>query len=227
MSRAARVGLAALLLLTALPQAAIAHRPKDGFTPIVLLPAWHFTSLEVTVRNQRVDPACPRSGSFEDLGFADPGTTFSQVCRDKLSTLRYDRNSRKPLRKRFSEQRGVTVRIADYGLTASAPFYEPMYVALEAVGYERDEDIRVAGYDARLTPYMAGFLRRTKRLIEDTYRDNGRRPVHLVGHSNGPIYTQYLLTHTSQRWKDRYIHGFTPIAGNFPGQGLGYACSSV
>ena len=47
--------------------------------------------------------------------------------------------------------------------------------------------------------------------------------MHLVGHSNGPIYAQYLLTHTSQAWKDKYIHGFTPIAGNFPGQGSVYA----
>src|SRR5262249_8210332 len=58
---------------------------------------------------------------------------------------------------------------------------------------------------------------------EDTYRDNGNRPVHLVGHSNGPLYAQYLLTHTSRAWRDRYIHGFTPIAGNFPGQGLLYS----
>ncbi len=117
--------------------------------------------------------------------------------------------------------------IADYGKTASAPFYEPMYEALEAAGYTRDQDIRVAGYDARLTPDMGGFLQRTKHLIEETYRDNGRRPVHLVGHSNGPIYIQYLLTHTSQAWKDKYIHGFTPLAGNFPGQGLGYALMFV
>lgn len=70
---------------------------------------------------------------------------------------------------------------------------------------------------------MDGFLRRTKRLVEDTYRDNGNRPVHLVGHSNGPLYAQYLLTHTSRAWRARYIHGFTPIAGNFPGQGLLYS----
>jgi len=69
---------------------------------------------------------------------------------------------------------------------------------------------------------MAGFLQRTKRLIEDTYRDNGNRPVHLVGHSNGPLYAQYLLTHTTRAWRDKYIHGFTPIAGNFPGQGVLY-----
>jgi lysophospholipase-3 len=44
----------------------------------------------------------------------------------------------------------------------------------------------------------------------------------VVGHSNGPLYIQYLLTHTSQRWKNRFIQGFTPLAGNFPGQGVLY-----
>ena len=46
--------------------------------------------------------------------------------------------------------------------------------------------------------------------------------MQLVGHSNGPLYAQYLLTHTSAAWKHRYIHGFTPIAGNLPGQGFLY-----
>jgi lysophospholipase-3 len=69
---------------------------------------------------------------------------------------------------------------------------------------------------------MDNFLARTKRLIRATFLANGRRPVHLVGHSNGPIYAQYLLTQTSRAWKHRYIHGFTPFAGNFPGQGVLY-----
>jgi lysophospholipase-3 len=219
---------AAAVVVAPTPTAVTAdRRAPDGPTPIVLFPAWHFTRLEVNVHNQRADPDCPRSGTFEDLVFFDPGPAFSQVCRDELLTLRYDPNPHKPMRKRFSEQRGVKVTIPDYGKTASAPGYEAMYEALEAVGYTRDRDIRVAGYDARLTPDMAGFLQRSKHLIEATYRQNGRRPVHLVGHSNGPIYVQYLLTHTSQRWKDRYIHGFTPLAGNFPGQGLGYALMFV
>jgi lecithin-cholesterol acyltransferase len=222
------IAVVAAIVLAALPAAASAGpKQSDGPTPIVLFPAWHFTRLEVTVKNQRVDPACPASGTFEDLVFFDPGPPFSQVCRDKLLTLRYNPNPHMPMRLRFSEQRGVTVKIADYGLTASAPAYEPMYAALEAAGYTRDKDIRVAGYDARLTPDMAGFLQRSKRLIEATYRDNGGKPVHVVGHSNGPIYIQYLLTHTSQAWKDKYIHGFTPLAGNFPGQGLGYALMFV
>ena len=203
------------------------HSSSDGLTPIVLFPAWHFTRLDVTVHNQRVDPNCPSTGTFEDLVFFDPGPSFSQVCRDELLTLRYDSDSHKAMPRRFSEQRGVKVRIADYGLTSSAPAYEPMYQALEAAGYTRYRSIRVAGYDARLTPDMGGFLQRSKDLIEETYRQNGHRPVHLVGHSNGPIYVQYLLTHTSQEWKDKYVHGFTPLAGNFPGQGLGYALMFV
>jgi lysophospholipase-3 len=192
-------------------------------TPIVLFPAFHFTKLRVTVHDQTVDRSCPRSGSFEDWFLNDhPSTAFSQVCRDELMTLRYAPIPFVPMPLRFSDQRGVDVSIIDYGSTASAPFYEPMYAALEAAGYVRDRNIRVAGYDSRLGPDQGGFLERTKRLIEATYRANGNTPVHLVGHSNGPIYAEYLLTHTSRAWKDRYIHGFTPIAGNFPGQGSLY-----
>lgn len=217
------VAAAAVLALLA-PAADAAASARPARTPVVLFPAFHFTKLAVSVRDQVAFPGCPRSGTFQDW-FSNPhqGTAFSQVCRDELLTLRYDRRSDAPIRRRFSNQRGVTVRILDYGSTASAPFYEPLYRALEAAGYVRDKDIRVAGYDARLTPDMGGFLRRTKRLIERTYRANGERPVQLVGHSNGPLYAQYLLTHTSHAWRHRYIHGFTPIAGNFPGQGSLYS----
>jgi lecithin-cholesterol acyltransferase len=213
--------LAALAIAFVAPTPAAA---SSGRTPVVLFPAFHFTRLEVTVHHQTVDPTCPSSGSFQDWFQNDqPATAFSQVCRDELLTLRYDPDPAVPMPRRFSNQEGVRVRIIDYGETDSAPFYESLYRALEAAGYTRNVDIRVAGYDARLTPDMDGFLERTRKLIEDTYRDNGGRPVHLIGHSNGPLYAQYLLTHTTQAWRDKFIHGFTPIAGNFPGQGSVYS----
>jgi lysophospholipase-3 len=221
-----RVAVAVAIVFLLLPFAASASASQAGRTelpPVVLFPAFHFTKLMVTVRNQVVAPDCPRSGTFEDWYANDhPSTTFSQVCRDKLLTLRYDANPAKPMPLRFSNQLGVTVQIIDYGMTQSAPFYETLYKTLEAAGYVRNVNIRVAGYDARLTPDMGGFLERTKQLIEDTYRDNGNSRVYLVGHSNGPLYTQYLLTHTTRAWRDKYIQGFTPIAGNFPGQGIIY-----
>jgi lysophospholipase-3 len=211
-------------LAVAIAAAPAAAKPKPGageHVPVVVFPAYHFTKLEVVVDHQQTDPACPASGTFEDWFLNDhPSTTFSQVCQDELMTLR-PRIHGNSLR--FLEQPGVSVRLLDYGSTESAPFYEPMYQALEAAGYTRDRDIRVAGYDARLTPDLGDFLHRTKKLIEATSAENGGAPVHLVGHSNGPIYAEYLLTHTSRQWKQRYIHGFTPIAGNFPGQGSVYA----
>lgn len=218
--------LAALIAAVALivPSGTAAQATKPRLTPVVLFPAFHLTILRVTVRNQKVDPACPRSGSFEDF-FQNPhpGGRFSQVCRDELMTLRYNPNPMLAMPRRFSNQPGVTVSVVDYGKIDSAPYYQPMYRALERVGYTANVNIRVAGYDARLTPDQGGFLPHAISLIEQTYRSNGDQPVELVGHSNGPLYAQYLLTHTSRAWRHKYIHGFTPIAGNFPGQGSPYS----
>jgi lysophospholipase-3 len=216
-----RAAVAAAVALALLPGTAEASSP--GRTPVVLFPAFHLTKLQVTVHNQTTDPSCPRSGRFQDWFQNTQASAFSQVCQDELETLRYDANPAKPMPLRFSEQPGVAVNVIDYGKTDSAPFYEQLYKTLESAGYQRDQDIRVAGYDARLTPDLGGFLQRAKRLVEQTYHDNGNRPVQLIGHSNGPLYAQYLLTRTSQAWRDTYIHGFTPLAGNFPGQGLLYS----
>lgn len=196
--------------------------PQIRRHPVVVFPAFHFTKLQVHVHGQTVAPECPAHGFFQDW-YPNGGSlaVFNQVCRDKLMTLVYDPDPTKPMSQRFSDQPGVQVTVMDYGRTESAPFYEHLYGFLEANGYERNKSIAVAGYDSRLTPDMH-FLARTKRLIEDVSAANGNTPVHLVGHSNGPLYAQYLLTHTSKEWKNRFIHGFTAIAGNWPGQGLFY-----
>jgi lecithin-cholesterol acyltransferase len=213
----------AVLVCSSFPASAQeAVRQGDRLTPVVIFPAYHFTRLRVEVKNQTVAPGCPANWTFEEWFGNVPPSTSEQVCQDKLLTLVYTPDPSKPMPKRFSNQPGVKVEIADYGKTASAPYYEDLYQALEAVGYARNVNIRVAGYDARLTPDIGNFLERSVDLIEKTYRDNGNTPVHLIGHSNGPLYAQYLLTHASQAWKDKYIHGFTPLAGNWPGQGLLY-----
>jgi lysophospholipase-3 len=220
---AATVGIGGALGAT--PSSATAgprHPAGDGVNPVVLFPAYTYTRLQVDVAGQRTDPACPRSGRFEIAAGNTAPSAFGSICRDELITLRYRADPRLPFARRFSEQPGVTTSIPDYGSTLSAPFYEPLYTTLERAGYVRDRSIRVAGYDFRLTPDQGDFLRRTVRLIEATSRANGGRPVHLVGHSNGPLYIQYLLTHVPDSWKHRYVHGFTPLAGNFPGQGVLY-----
>jgi lecithin-cholesterol acyltransferase len=219
--------LAGMALLAPLEMAtdrvASAHEGSPMLTPVVVFPAFHFTKLLVNANNQTVAPECPASGSFEDWYQNDnPGTEFGQVCQDKLLTMVYNPSASVPMPERFSNQPGVTVEILDFGMTESAPYYEPLYAFLEDAGYTRNANIRVAGYDSRTTPDMDGFLERTIALIEETYHQNQDTPVHLVAHSNGPLYAHYLLTHTSQSWKNKYIHGFSPFAGNWPGQGLLY-----
>ncbi|MCG8458568.1 MAG: hypothetical protein MI919_20000 [Holophagales bacterium] len=210
---------AALLLLPAVPAAAAG----GGLTPVVIFPAYHFNVLEVWVLGQTRFPECPAWGVYE-VWFPNPNpsASFSQECQDKLMSLVVDPDSSKPMAERFSNQPRVLVLQKHYSRTESSPSYEPMYAFLESHGWERNKNIRVAGYDGRLTPDMNGFVASTKLLIEATYYLNGGTPVHLVGHSNGPLYMQYLLTHTSQAWKDKFIHGITPIAGNWAGQGLFY-----
>jgi lecithin-cholesterol acyltransferase len=213
------LGLAGLLLAVVLLFAPLSAPAATARTPVVFFPGYGTTTLRVTVRNQTSVSGCPRSGSFEDGIPADVGTTFSQVCRDRLLTPRWRSNPRLSFPQRFSLAPGVSVSIPHYGQTASAPVYNALYMVLESAGYEANRDLVVAGYDFRLTPDLADFLPRTEQLIEQTWRRNGHRPVRLVGHSNGPLYAQYLLTHVSAQWKRKYIQGFTDIAGNLPGQG--------
>ena len=222
--RTLRIALVVLAFAVAAPSAASAHPVKPPpRTPIVLFPAFHFTKLRVTVHNQTADRQCPRSGTSRTGSSNDqPSTTFSQVCRDELMTLRYDASPWKPMPERFSDQRGVDVSVIDYGKTASAPFYEPMYAALEAAGYVRDRNIRVAGYDSRLGPDQGRFLQRTKQLIEDTYRDNGHARCTWSATRTGRSTPSTCSPTPAGTGKRKYIHGFTPIAGNFPGQGSLY-----
>jgi lecithin-cholesterol acyltransferase len=197
---------------------------SDPLTPVVVFPGFYTSKIEVKVQNQSVAPECPESGTFEVWFRNDsPSIEFSQVCQDRLLTLVVDPDDSKPMPERFSNQPGVTVELKNFGQTQSAPLYEPLYAFLEAAGYRRNMNIRVAGYDSRLTPDIDDFLERTIALIEETYYQNGNTPVHLWGHSNGPLYAQFLLTHTTQAWKNTFIHGFTPIAGNWPGQGVFYS----
>ena len=96
-----------------------------------------------------------------------------------------------------------------------------MYLALEAAGYTRDKDIRVAGYDAAPHPGPWRFLHRTKAHRGHVPRQR-RRPVISSATRTGRSTPSTSSPTRRSAWKNKYIHGFTPIAGNFPGQGVLY-----
>jgi len=221
-ARILTITLIAGMLVAAVPYQAAG----DTLTPVVLFPGWATTKLEVQVNGQTAFPECPTTGTFEWVAGTSYPPDFTQVCVDKLMTLVIDPDRSKRMPERISNQQGVTVSLKNYGTTQSVSpdwIYEPLFTSLEDATYVRNVNIRVAGYDSRLSPDLDGFLERTVALIEETYHDNGNLPVHLVAYSLGNHYAQYLLTHTSQAWKNEFIHGFTAIGGAWPGEGGMYS----
>src|SRR6478735_10475272 len=106
---AASAALAVVALVPAAAAASGSDRAHAHRTPVVLFPAFHFTKLLVTVHDQVAAPGCPRSGTFQDWFLNDhPSARFSQVCEDKLLTLRYDGGEDTPWARRFSNPHGVT-----------------------------------------------------------------------------------------------------------------------
>jgi len=208
--------LMALLLMTINPASASAPRTRP-LTPVVLFPGGATTRMDVIIHNQTVAPDCPASGTFQLNFFAAPSPDFSQVCQDKLATLVVKFDARgKP---HFANQEGVKVKIVTYGKTESVLWYDGLFAYLEQAGYTRNVNIRVAGFDYRLTPDLDGFVERTAELIEETYSHNHNTPVHLVAQSLGTDYAQYFITHVPQQWKNKYIHGYTILVESWPGNG--------
>jgi lysophospholipase-3 len=223
MNRTSHTAVAAVILVMSslLPAAAA------PLTPVILFPGWGTTRLEVRVHNQSVAPDCPGSGTFEYTILA-PATAFSQVCQNKLLTLVYHFDRRTPpgtaRAPRVSEQRGVRVSVADYGTTESAPLYESLFAVLEHAGYQRNVNLRVAGYDFRLTPNMGGFMKRTRALIRKTYRDNPQHPGAPRGPRTGRS-RAVPLTHTARRWRNKCIR-LHAHRRQLAGQDRGTRCSS-
>ena len=64
---------------------------------------------------------------------------------------------------------------------------------------------------------MSEFLTNLTQLIVSTYEENQSERVMLLGHSMGNLYIQYLLTHQSRQWKEKYIKSFISLAGPWGG----------
>jgi lecithin-cholesterol acyltransferase len=106
----ALLGIATAAVLFA-PSAANASLERQGAstrTPVVMFPAYFFTTLKVTVHQQTAAPECPSSGSFRVFFLNEEPSDFSLVCQQKLLTMRYRANPAKPMPQRFSDQRGWT-----------------------------------------------------------------------------------------------------------------------
>ncbi|KAM9377542.1 phosphatidylcholine-sterol acyltransferase [Pholidichthys leucotaenia] len=135
--------------------------------------------------------------------------------------LVYNRTTR-----RSSNSPGVQIRVPGFGQTYSiehldysrlAGYFQTMVQHLVNIGYVRNETVRGAPYDWRLTPNEnEEYLTQLKELVEEMHNQY-QQPVYLLGHSMGCHYVLYFLNHLSQAWKDKYIRGFISLGAPWGG----------
>ena len=162
------------------------------------------------------------------MGEFDPGPPFSQVCRDELLTLRYDAN---PATSRCACGSRSNRASRSPSPTSGGPRARP----------------RTSRCTRRSRPPATpGTGHPGRRLRRSAHAGHGRLPASLDAAHRGDLARERRSAgpprrpferpdlravpadpHQRSRWKDKYIHGFTPLAGNFPGQGLGYALMFV
>ncbi|KAM9854953.1 phosphatidylcholine-sterol acyltransferase [Aulostomus maculatus] len=135
--------------------------------------------------------------------------------------LVYNRTSR-----RSSNSPGVQVRVPGFGQTYTiefldynklAGYFHTMVQHLVNLGYTRNETVRGAPYDWRLTPNEnEEYLAQLQELVEEMYAEY-QQPIYLLAHSMGCHYVLYFLNHQPQAWKDKYIRGFISLGAPWGG----------
>ncbi|XP_028814121.1 lysosomal phospholipase A and acyltransferase [Denticeps clupeoides] len=123
---------------------------------------------------------------------------------------------------------GVDIRVPGFGGTETVEYLDPskrsvgMYFfpivqGLVNDGYVRGDDIRAAPYDWRKAPNEnKDYFQDLRHMIEGM-ADKAGRPVVLVAHSMGNMYTLYFLNQQSQQWKDQYIKAFVALGPPWAG----------
>ncbi|KAK9838584.1 hypothetical protein WJX84_005037, partial [Apatococcus fuscideae] len=191
--------------------------------PLVFWPAFGTSIVNVGVSNNSA-ANCPSDGMFK-VAYGQPTDLygFPERCIYPLLTIQHHGGLN------FSNPVGVNSTINGFGDPSCAPNpYAPTYAFIEGVGYTPGKDFFVACYDWRTTPFTdvgsdGAHLQRAQSLVEQAYNNSNGTKVYLMAHSNGPLYVLALLASMSAQWRQTYVAGFIPIAGNWIGQGSLYS----
>uniref|UniRef100_A0A7S2SIY1 Uncharacterized protein n=1 Tax=Rhizochromulina marina TaxID=1034831 RepID=A0A7S2SIY1_9STRA len=99
-----------------------------------------------------------------------------------------------------------------------SPFRTLVQRLVDELGYARDQNILAAPYDFRISPGSnSEWQQRMKGLIESTYEAQGGKPVTLVCHSLGGLYTWHFLHQQRNNWIAKYILRVVFVAVPFAG----------
>ncbi|KAG6540805.1 hypothetical protein Mapa_017829 [Marchantia paleacea] len=208
----------------------VAARISDdrALSPVVLVPGTGGNQLEARLTKDY------RPGSFwcysfssgyfrlwlDALSLIPPFTT----CFAERMKLVYNKDT-----ERFENFPGVETRVPYWGTTdgleyldptfkSLASYMAPLVKAIKAEGYEVGKNLFGAPYDFRYAPgpYAADVAVRFGddliQLIEKAHDENDNRPVVLVAHSLGGLWSLYVLNKQPLSWRTKYIKSFVSIA---------------
>jgi len=211
--------LVAFILLLSFVSGEILH-------PIIIVPGDGGSQIEAKInRTQSIHFWCYDHSDWYDLWLNIEQMLPPAVkCWEENIKLRYD-----PVTHTTHNSVGVETRIPGFGDTFSVEFldkskrsvgyyFAPLVNELTKLGYIRGKSIRGAPYDFRKAANeQAEYFTKLRKLVEETYQQNGNIPVVLVTHSMGSIMTLHFLNTQSQKWKDEYIQSFVSLAGVWGG----------
>ncbi|KAJ7562146.1 hypothetical protein O6H91_03G056400 [Diphasiastrum complanatum] len=205
--------------------------------PVVLIPGVGGTQLHARLTNEY------RSSSFLcwnwgytdyfqlwlDMGGILP--PFTQCFAGRMQLI-YN-----PSTKRFRNAPGVNTEVSYFGSTRAMEYLDPKlkcataYLAslvnnLKQNGYIDGKTLFGAPYDFRYAPgpnaadVAVDYLKNLKNLIETASSSNDDKPVVLVAHSLGALWTLYLLNQQPIEWRQKYVGRFIGISAPWGGSVL-------
>ncbi|XP_039619774.1 phosphatidylcholine-sterol acyltransferase [Polypterus senegalus] len=196
----------------------------DNITPVILVPGNLGNQLEAKINKPYVVHwLCYKKTEdfftiWLDLNMFLP---IGIDCWIDNMRIVYNKTTRK-----ISNAPGVEFRVPGFGRTSPVEFLDNHKLAgylhtmvqhLVGLGYVKNETLRAAPYDWRITPNEQDeYFSKLKVLVEEMY-ENYNSSVQLIGHSMGSNYILYFLNQQTQAWKDHYIKGFISLGAPWGG----------
>lgn len=200
-------------------------KSKTTGNPVLLIPGTGGSQMEEKLTNKPVpNPWCPKNTrNYRPLWIFPTKSLLPAFlpCWTSSFELKYNVTLRD-----FESAPGVHVRVPHFGKVdgiesvgrvagISVPYYRGLIRSFEERLYSRNLNIRGAPYDFRF-PVNPTWLRKTRKLVGEM-ADSFDKPVIIVSHSLGCLYTLKLLRTLPQEWVKRNVKHWVAIACPFAG----------
>ncbi|CAL5033065.1 unnamed protein product [Urochloa decumbens] len=203
----------------------LAQDAASGLNPVVLVPGNTCGQLDAQVTDE-YKPQAPGCGIpkqsrgwfrlWENFTALQEDPSLLPCYADQLQLV-YD-----PVAGDYRNFPGVKTRVVSFGTTQSFRFNDParknvclegLVQELEGVGYREGANMFGAPYDFRYAPAAPGlssevfsdFSSSFRLLVERASEMNGNKPVILVTHSMGGLFTMVFLDRSPLAWRRRYV----------------------